>query len=1025
MAKEMSTGDFYRAFEERYRGPRELIKSRLRVYIPFIEPLKSVYSEHKAIDLGCGRGEWLELLQELGYDVRGVDLDDQMLAACRQLGLKVQTEDAIGFLKALPNESQLVVSAFHLVEHIPFADLQTLVQEALRVLGPGGLLIMETPNPENIVVGTANFYLDPTHQRPIPPQLLSFLPEYYGFFQVKILRLQEPEELASGKAPSLLNVFNGVSPDYAVVAQKGGDEFAIAATRKAFATEYGLTLENLAARYDDQAESRATEAEARAQQSETLRLKTEADRLELHHHLAQLREEYNVLTKSHSWRITAPLRKLMRLLRWLFRYPLRLLTSNQQLRAHAHAHAHAHAQAPVDEHEKHVLASRLDESRPGKAGSRTIEAGSSGIKTGLKNRIARPLLLMVNRFLQPHYHLKQRISFWLFRNFPQAHHRLRRVIQQQAMVPEKAQRALVGRTTMQEYVTVSVLSDPNLASLERPTVVGIKHSQLDASSHCEMLEPVVELSQMRHSAATVCFVVSICESDKISLERTVQSVLRQTDPAWELIFCASGELYALAADWLDIDWRIRSLDNPAQVNDIQNVLRASIQATTQFVGYLAQGDVVDDDLVKQISQKVCLLPQADVIYTDEIYSVKGKGGEPFHKPDWSPEHQHSVNMLGRFLAIRKSLLLNLRLSESVDAEVAEYELGLTVSLLARQVAHIDDALYIRHVSSQGRTGGFFSKLALDGAKDVLAQHLRMNNLEAQVIAQPEMGSLHVRWPVPQNMPVTLLILTGMHSREISGRGNVVLATNFVRSIIENSTFKGYKIIVVDDGFVPDDLRALLLEHGHTMHTYPKEPTFSFARKANFATALVASGIVILLNDDLEVISKDWIEALVSQAARPAIGVVGGRLLYADGLIQHAGIAMGFHGSAGHMFHRAAPDGSEYCGFASIERNYSAVTGAVLAYRKAVFDEIGGFDEQFQTDYNDLDFCLKSVKQGYRVVYTPAATLYHFHNSSLKRMHDKDSERKAFLDRWQDMVDRDPYFSKHFQKRYDVLSLLDN
>lgn len=366
MPKETSAGDFYHAFEYRYRGSRELIKSRLRVYVPFVEPLKSACSAHKAIDLGCGRGEWLELLQELGYDARGVDLDDQMLSACRQLGLNVQTEDVIGFLKALPSESQLVVSAFHLVEHIPFADLQTLVQEALRVLRPGGLLIMETPNPENIVVGATNFYLDPTHQRPIPPQLLSFLPEYYGFSQVKTLRLQEPKALASDKSPSLIDVFKGVSPDYAIVAQKGGDESTIAATRNAFATEYGLTLENLAARYDDHAERRVTEAEAKAEQAEVKAEQAEAKarqaeakvqeaeatareaeaetkvqqaeaesraalaeaqleviRKELHdvhqanHHHWQLAEarqhQINALLNSTSWRITAPLRWVVKM----------------------------------------------------------------------------------------------------------------------------------------------------------------------------------------------------------------------------------------------------------------------------------------------------------------------------------------------------------------------------------------------------------------------------------------------------------------------------------------------------------------------------------------------------------------------------------------------------------------------------------------------------------------------------------------------------------------------------------------
>ena len=161
------SNSFYRALEERFRENRELIKSSLRVYLPFIEPLAKVYKDAAAIDLGCGRGEWLELLTAAGFQAHGVDLDDGMLEACRERGLNVQTQDVIIALKALPDASHAIVSGFHIVEHIPFSDLQILVQEALRVLQPGGLLIMETPNPENILVGTTNFYLDPTHQRPI------------------------------------------------------------------------------------------------------------------------------------------------------------------------------------------------------------------------------------------------------------------------------------------------------------------------------------------------------------------------------------------------------------------------------------------------------------------------------------------------------------------------------------------------------------------------------------------------------------------------------------------------------------------------------------------------------------------------------------------------------------------------------------------------------------------------------------------------------------------------------------------
>lgn len=266
---------FYRAFEDKHRGSRDLIKTRLRVYLPFIEPLARIYAGAGVIDLGCGRGEWLELLNGAGVPAYGVDLDDEMLADCRVLGLMVKTEDALAALRGLPDASQIAVTGFHLAEHIPFGDLKVLVQEALRVLKPAGLLILETPNPENIVVGTTNFYLDPTHRRPIPPQLLSFLPEHYGFGVVKLLRLQEHELLRCDSPVSLIDVLSGVSPDYAVVAQKAAEEWLLAETSQAFSRDYGLTMNELAARYDQgvsasvaQAESHARDAVLKAEQVE-------------------------------------------------------------------------------------------------------------------------------------------------------------------------------------------------------------------------------------------------------------------------------------------------------------------------------------------------------------------------------------------------------------------------------------------------------------------------------------------------------------------------------------------------------------------------------------------------------------------------------------------------------------------------------------------------------------------------------------------------------------------------------------
>lgn len=242
--------DFYRAFEDRYRGSRELIKLRLRTYLPFVRPLLDFYGKGEALDLGCGRGEWLELLAEAGFDATGVDLNNTQLTTCKEFGLNVRIADAIDFIKRLPDANLVLVTAFHLVEHLQFSQLQDLVREALRVLKPGGLLILETPNPENILTGISNFYLDPMHQRPIPPQLLSFLPEYYGFRKVKILRLQEPIRPQEKEGMSLLDVLNGVSPDYSVIAQREGDQSLLDATKGAFDVDTGCTLEQIIARYE-------------------------------------------------------------------------------------------------------------------------------------------------------------------------------------------------------------------------------------------------------------------------------------------------------------------------------------------------------------------------------------------------------------------------------------------------------------------------------------------------------------------------------------------------------------------------------------------------------------------------------------------------------------------------------------------------------------------------------------------------------------------------------------------------------
>jgi SAM-dependent methyltransferase/ElaB/YqjD/DUF883 family membrane-anchored ribosome-binding protein len=280
-----------------------------------------------ALDLGCGRGEWLELMAENGFSAHGADLDDAMLQYCMEHGLVVRKADALDYLRSIPDATLSVVTGFHIAEHLPFETLRSIILEAHRALIPGGILILETPNPENLVVGACNFYTDPTHRAPLPPHLLAFLGEDAGYKRVKILRLNQPPEEWYPNAldiPSMSRLLFGVGPDYAMVAQKDAAFELMAAFPWFVEAEDGEN--SLGGRINEfDAQMLELQQEARRMQGEQMarldqmteqqrssdeqigRLKAlweDARRMQ-GEQMARLEGVLN----SRSWRITAPLRK--------------------------------------------------------------------------------------------------------------------------------------------------------------------------------------------------------------------------------------------------------------------------------------------------------------------------------------------------------------------------------------------------------------------------------------------------------------------------------------------------------------------------------------------------------------------------------------------------------------------------------------------------------------------------------------------------------------------------------------------
>lgn len=218
-ATRLELDELYFALEDRFRGTREEIKDRFQIYLPYVQSLPVA----NVIDLGSGRGEWLEILKAAGVNARGVERNSIAIKQCRELGLDVVDEDFVGHLRSLPDASASAITGFHIIEHVSIDALVTLLDEVLRVLRPGGIAIFETPNPENVLVGSNFFYLDPTHKHPLPSELMEFLFDNRGFDKVEVLNLHPWDSGRVAGEGELAERFNGFffgPMDYAILGRK-------------------------------------------------------------------------------------------------------------------------------------------------------------------------------------------------------------------------------------------------------------------------------------------------------------------------------------------------------------------------------------------------------------------------------------------------------------------------------------------------------------------------------------------------------------------------------------------------------------------------------------------------------------------------------------------------------------------------------------------------------------------------------------------------------------------------------------
>lgn len=511
------------------------------------------------------------------------------------------------------------------------------------------------------------------------------------------------------------------------------------------------------------------------------------------------------------------------------------------------------------------------------------------------------------------------------------------------------------------------------------------------------------------------------------LAECIASVQQQSYPFWELCLCDdastdAGTIGVLdALQGTDPRIRIRRLAANSGISGASNA--AAEMATGEFIAMLDNDDVLRPDALLEVARALFVREDIDVIYTDEDkIDAYGRQIDTFFKPDFSPEHLESVMYVLHMLVVRKKLFLKLGGFRGEYDGAQDYDLMLRLSRETTRIYHIQKSLYRWRALPGSAAAVVDAKpYALEAGERALADHVAARHGNAASVEKGLLpGTFRVRRKILGTPRVSLLILTGNGSVDLPGRGRFFMVDNFVDSILRRTAYRNYEIVVVDNGKLSDAQMARFAGLGVRVENYPGPSVpFNYAAKANYAVRMARTEQIVLLNDDMEVADPDWLGALLEISQDPEIGAVGGRLLHADGSIQHVGCAIGICGASAHVYHSAPGDFVGYNGFTHLIRNYSAVTGACFATRKSVLAQLGGLDESFAVDFNDTDLCLRMIDAGYRIVYTPYCQLFHFEGASAQRTKQNADEYRRFVARWARVMENDPYYNPNFARdRFD-------
>lgn len=469
------------------------------------------------------------------------------------------------------------------------------------------------------------------------------------------------------------------------------------------------------------------------------------------------------------------------------------------------------------------------------------------------------------------------------------------------------------------------------------------------------------------------------------LQETIASIRRQLYPAKEVRVISNSATGQLAPD-------IRPLKN-LSLSDIRG----------EFIILLQSGQQLARSALYEFAHAINQRPDIDLVYGDEdSINVWGGRHHPFHKPGWSPDYLETFNYIGFPACFRASI------ARDCLAPARLYDLVLKFTERSTKVVHV--AKILGHNGTRNWLARKESARTVANNIAALADRLsRTGRLGYVCENETHKGCYDIRIEL-QQAPLVSIVIPTAGKTTLVGKRRIDLIVNVIRQIRNVSSYKNIEIIVVDNGDL-SSAQLVFLESEKCRRITYTAPVFNIAKKLNLGASVASGEFLLLMNDDIEILTPHWIERLLEHFEKPHVGVVGVKLVYPNKDLQHAGVVQPF-GNPDHVRRSFARDDAGYFFSTCGVRNFSAVTGAVMMARADIYRAVGGYTDELAVCFNDVDFCMKVGRKGLSVVYTPHAELIHM--ESISRVVELDmAELSWFHKRWATELVSDQFYNDRF------------